>query len=340
MTSLSVGFSGPIPLLVGALGSGGVHWFGPSSTGKSTLLSGAASISGRPTNGKHVRSWNTTANVLEGIAELFNDNTLVMDEINQADPRDVNKIVYAIGNEVGKTRADRTGAARNAAAWRVSFLSSGEKSIATVLDSIGQRANAGQQVRVLDMPVERKFGVYDVLHGFKYKSGAELSNAIVAAAKANYGHTGREFLDKYTKDDRARVRQRYTEYCDTPEFSPEGASGQVKRVGARFALFALAGELALDYGIVPWREGTAADAAAEMFRVWRKDRPSGNQEPHQILDAVRSFIERHGASRLRRWIEIPTTTQTVSCRRRRFTTALDGRTTIFTTSTRTGCARR
>jgi putative DNA primase/helicase len=295
MTSLSVGFSGPILLLVGALGSGGIHWSGPSSTGKSTLLSGAASISGSPTNGKHVRSWNTTANGLEGIAELFNDNTLVMDEINQADPRDVNKIVYAIGNEVGKTRADRTGAARDAAAWRVSFLSSGEKSIATVLDSIGQRANAGQQVRVLDMPVERKFGVYDVPYGFK--SGAELSNAIVAAAKANYGHSGRAFLDKLTKDDRAKVRQRYTEYCDTPDFSPEGASGQVKGVGARFALFALAGELALDYGIVPWREGTAADAAAEMFRVWRKNRPSGNQEPHQILDAVRCFIERHGSAR-------------------------------------------
>jgi hypothetical protein len=54
----------------------------------------------------------------------------------------------------------------------------------------------------------------------------------------------------------------------------------VKRVGARFALFALAGELAIDYGIVPWTEGEAVTAAAEMFRVWRAQRPTGNQEPH------------------------------------------------------------
>jgi hypothetical protein len=58
-----------------------------------------------------------------------------------------------------------------------------------------------------------------VLHGFK--SGAELSSAIVAAAKANYGYAGR-----LTKADRTEVRRRYAEYCDTPDFSPDGALGQ------------------------------------------------------------------------------------------------------------------
>jgi len=294
MIALSAAFAGPLLKPCGAE-SGGLHLFSGSSEGKTTVLRAAASVWGNPADGKHVRSWNTTANGLEGVAELFNDNALVLDEINQADPRDVGKIVYAIGNEAGKSRADRTGAARATASWRCLLLSSGEKSIVTIMASVNQRANAGQQVRVLDVPVKRQFGVYDHLRGFA--DGVALSNSIVAAAKENYGLAGRAYLEKLTKDGQRDLRSGYISYRDMKEFTPAGADGQVRRVGARFALFALAGELAIDYGIVPWREGDAIAAAVEMFRVWRKDRPTGNQEPQQILDAVRSFIERHGKSR-------------------------------------------
>jgi putative DNA primase/helicase len=293
MTTLSAAFAGPLLKPCGAE-SGGLHLFSGSSEGKTTVLRAAASVWGNPADGKHVRSWNTTANGLEGVAELFNDNTLVLDEINQADPRDVGKIVYAIGNEAGKSRADRTGAARPTARWRCLLLSSGEKSIVTIMASVNQRANAGQQVRVLDVPVKRQFGVYDDLRGFA--DGVALSNSIVAGAKEHYGVAGSAFLEKLTRD-RRDWRKEYGDYRARREFAAEGEDGQVRRVGGRFALLALAGELAIDYGVVPWREGDAIVAASEMFRVWRKDRPSGNQEPHQILDAVRSFIERHGASR-------------------------------------------
>jgi putative DNA primase/helicase len=73
--------------------------------------------------------------------------------------------------------------------------------------------------------------------------------------------------------------------------------GQDKRAAARFALVALAGELATEYGITGWEEGTAIKAAAEGFKAWRSLRGRGNDERWKILEAVSDFIDRHGDSR-------------------------------------------
>jgi len=41
---------------------------------------------------------------------------------------------------------------------------------------------------------------WDDLHGFK--DGTTLSDAVVAAAETHYGHAGRAFLEKLTRDKR------------------------------------------------------------------------------------------------------------------------------------------
>jgi putative DNA primase/helicase len=78
--ALSAAFVGPLLKLCGTE-SGGVHFDGDSSTGKTTLLRAAASVWGFPR--RYIRTWNTTAAGLEGVAELYNDNLLPLDEIGQ-----------------------------------------------------------------------------------------------------------------------------------------------------------------------------------------------------------------------------------------------------------------
>jgi putative DNA primase/helicase len=294
MVFLSAAFAGPLLKLCGAEG-GGLHGHSGSTQAKTTLLIAAASVWGNPAPAKHVRSWKTTANGLEGITQLFNDSLLALDEIGQADPREVGAVAYMISNETGKQRANTSGGARPAT-WRVFMLSTGEHSITTTIRGAGQKVKAGQEVRIVDLPVERKFGVFDDLHGHEDIAG--ISGAIRRAASANHGLAGRAFLEKLTKD----KRDFWKDYADyRAKFAvPGGASGQVRRVADKFALIALAGELAIDYGVVPWREDEATAAALDMFGVWLEKRPGegkDNQEPHQIMDAVKSFIERHGASR-------------------------------------------
>lgn len=85
--------------------SAGVHWVGDSSTGKTTALHVGASVWGGTT---FVRTWRATANGLEGAAAALNDTLLCLDEISEADPRQVGEIVYSLANGIGKSRASRT----------------------------------------------------------------------------------------------------------------------------------------------------------------------------------------------------------------------------------------
>ncbi len=290
LLALSASFAGPMLMRCNAEG-GGVHFVGDSSTGKTTLLEAGCSVWG---GANYRRSWRATANGMEGAAALFNDCLLALDEISECDPREVGAIVYSLGNGRGKQRAGRTGSARAVTRWRCFVLSSGERTIATTMQEGGHRAKAGQAVRLLDIPAARVHGAWDTLHDLP--SGTAFSDVIKRAAVTHHGHAGRAFLERLTRDGRDFCAPLETLKA-LPEFSAEGGEGQDKRAAGRFALLALAGEMATEYGITGWPEGAALNAAAEGFRVWRAARGRGNDERRQILDRVSGFIERHGDGR-------------------------------------------
>lgn len=288
--ALSASFTGPLLARCNAEG-GGIHLVGDSSTGKTTAIEAACATWGGP---NFRRSWRATANGMEGAAALFNDGLLALDEISECDPREVGAIVYALGNGRGKQRASRTGAARSVTRWRCFVLSSGERTIGTTMAEGGYRVKAGQSMRLLDIPAVRRFGAWDELHDFT--TGTAFSDALKRAAVTHYGHAGRAFLEKLTHD--LRDFCGYWERLKAlPEFSADGGEGQDKRAAGRFALLALAGEVATDYGLTGWPEGAAIHAAADGFKAWRSWRGCGNDERRQILERVAGFIERHGDSR-------------------------------------------
>lgn len=288
--ALSAAFAGPLLKPCNAE-SGGVHLVGNSSIGKTTGTDAACS----PWGGENFRrSWLATANGMEGAAARFNDCLLALDDISEADPKEVGAIIYALGNGTGKQRASRSGNARAVTRFRCMVLSNGERTIATTMAEGGHRAKAGQGVRLLDIPSERRFGILDELHGFP--DGAAFSDAIKASAKKHHGHAGRAFLEKLAHDKRdfAALLERFKAL---KEFSADGAEGQDKRAGGRFALLALAGELATEYGITGWTEGEAIKAAAIGFIAWRSIRGKGNDERRKVLEQVSGFIDRHGDGR-------------------------------------------
>ena len=78
----------------------------------------------------------------------------------------------------------------------------------------------------------------------------------------------------------------------------DGVSGQVQRVARRFLLCAAAGEMAAEWGLLPWRKGEALQAVKTCFDAWLAIRGgSGPAEDTAILEQVKLFIEQHGASR-------------------------------------------
>jgi putative DNA primase/helicase len=290
--AISAAFAGP---LIGKCQTenSGIHFVGDSSIGKTTIALAAWSVWGPP---KYCRSWRVTANGLEGLAALSNDCLLVLDDISQCDPYALDEIIYMLANGVGKQRANQRGMARPVSRWRCFALSTGERSIETVLTQANKQLKAGQGVRMLDVPVAGKYGAFDELHNFT--SGAEFADALKAATAKYHGVAGREFLRKLTSDE-GDLAELYE--CAIERFysllGMAPMSGQEKRVAAKFALIALAGELATEYGVTGWPSDIAFDAAVRAFRAWQSWRGQGNAERQQIVRALVEFLERHGDSR-------------------------------------------
>ncbi|CAJ0719302.1 DUF927 domain-containing protein [Ralstonia mannitolilytica] len=294
--ALSVAFAGPLAEVTGE-DSGGFHLRGGSSSGKTTALKAAASVWGEPS--AYVRMWRATTNGLEGLAALHNDGLLILDELSQIDPREAGDAAYMLANGQGKVRATRSGTARQAARWRLMFLSAGEESLSALMMKAGKRANAGQEIRLADIEADAGvgMGVFEQLHG--HATPAEVALAIKDAAMRCYGVVGVAWLRR-TVGDRTNLadflQRGMAQFVQ--EVVPPDAAGQVLRVARRFALVAVAGELATHYGLTGWLEGESERAAKTCFMAWLDAfGGGGNREERAILTQVRAFFEAHGASR-------------------------------------------
>ena len=85
------------------------------------------------------------------------------------------------------------------------------------------------------------------------------------------------------------------EFCKLSGFC--SSDGIESRAACLFALIALAGEKATEYGLTGWQENESLEAAIELFNKWRDFRGQGQTEMRQILQGIRYFIDRHGDSR-------------------------------------------
>ena len=296
--AISTGFASPLIEPCNAE-SGGVHFKGPSTIGKTTALRVAASVWGGGEPGGYVRSWRATANGLEGVALAHCDALLCLDEMSQLPARDAGEVAYMLANGSGKSRATRDGGARPTARWRLLFLSSGEVGLADKVAENGarRRSTAGQQVRIVDLPADAGagLGIFEDLHEFP--SANSLARHLRAATGAYYGTPARAFLNAIAGDlDGVRdgVARHVAAFVEA--HVQEGADGQVLRVAQRFGLIAAAGELAVAAGVITvWHEGEATAAAARCFSDWLAAR--GGVEPSEVRDGieqVRSFVSAHG----------------------------------------------
>ncbi len=284
--AISAALAGPLLHPVHKQGAG-FHLMGGSSCGKTTTLQAAASVWGPP---PLVRNWRATANGLEAAAAEANDLCLILDEIGECTPKDVGRVVYAMGNGTGKIRATQKGYARRVRRWRTVLISSGEKTLDSILREAGERVTAGQDVRLLSLPADGfAHGVFDELHG--HANGADLANAIKTAASETYGTAGRAWLTWLADHLAAPWADTLRRMADS--LQPE--NGQEARAAEAFALVAMAGEKAIEAGILPWETGEAVAAVREMWERWREQRGQGPAELRQVVEALSGFIARYEA---------------------------------------------
>jgi uncharacterized protein (DUF927 family) len=294
--AISAALAAPLLDVVGEE-SGGFHLRGASSSGKTTALKVASSVWGHPNT--YSRLWRATTNGLEGLAALHNDGLLILDELSQIDPKEAGEAAYLLANGQGKARATRLGTARQAARWRLLFLSSGEESLSALMARAGRKVNAGQEVRLaeIDADAGAGLGLFEDLHG--HSSPAAFALALKDAASRYHGAVGLAWLRQIVAD-RSAVAEYITDGIKqfVADVLPKDAAGQVVRVARRFGLVGMAGEVAHGYGLTGWPMDEALESAKRCFLSWLESFGGvENREERVVLTQIKAFIELHGAAR-------------------------------------------
>ncbi len=282
--------------------SGGLHFVGRSSVGKTTALRVGGSVwGGSQTQSGYLRQWRATANGLEGIAALHCDTLLCLDELSEVNPREAGQVAFMLANGAGKSRAHRDGSARKPHVWRLLFLSSGEITLADKVREDGrQKATAGQTIRILDIPADcgSGLGLFENIHGAE--NAQVFADHLRAATQEFHGTAARAFLTEIAKQKSDRLAQNVREHRNDfiAEYCSPGADGQIQRAATRYGLVAAAGELATALGITEWDAGDATWAARVCFQAWLDRRGHiGPAELQDGIDQVRRFFALHGESR-------------------------------------------
>ncbi|MFJ7316729.1 DUF927 domain-containing protein, partial [Pseudomonas sp. NPDC098747] len=289
--TLAIGcaLAGPLLSLVGVNG-GGVHLVGDSSKDKSLAQLIAATVWGDPA--VFASSWDVTKGGLEIEASSRNDTLLSLDEIKRADPKRIQEMTYALANGQGKGTMNREREGRAKLTWRLLALSSGERSLAEHAAISGNAAHAGAELRMVDINAgTRLHGAFDDTCAM---APADFHRALTVLAGQHHGHLGPAFVEQLiSSGDRQSVQDDFSKVraCFVTD------NAQAGRIADRFAVIALAAELAIGYGLLPWPEGTSLRHCQLLYGEWLARVGSGSAEDRQILAGVSDFIDRHGSSR-------------------------------------------
>ncbi|CDM89230.1 TOPRIM and DUF927 domain-containing protein [Xenorhabdus bovienii] len=287
MLGIATALAAPMIGIVGADGFG-VHLYAQSTAGKTTTADIATSLYGKPDEQR--LTWYGTALGIANEALAHNDGLLSLDEVGQgANPKHVHTSAYTLFNGKGKIQGAKEGGNRPLASWRTVAISTGEKDIPTFLMEAGIKINAGQLVRLLNIPMERA----KTLHGSE--NGKAHADALKRGCREHYGAAGREWIG-YLSSHHEEARQAYIEAQSRwGKLIPESYGEQVQRVSDRFAVLEAA--LMLGRVITGWKAQDCRDVLQYIFNVWVAEFGTGNKEFEQIVEQAVSFLNAHGMSR-------------------------------------------
>jgi uncharacterized protein (DUF927 family) len=293
--AMSAALAAPLLYILGRENSG-FHFRGDSSIGKTTLLNVAASIFGMKVN-----QWRSTDNHQEITNANHNHLPLFMDELAQLSQEAAEKMPYTIGNGQGKGRMTASGKARETYTWLLHCLSTGEISMQDKMSDKGsnRRETAGEENRFNDIPAapENGHGIFETTHEFV--DGKSLAVHLNQASRKHCGIAGDQFLN-YVTQNKMSVITRAEELIQAfeTEFAPENADPQVLRVLSRFAFVAAAGTIALEQGVLPWKQSEAFVGASTCFHAWLNNRGGIHSSEmikgfNTLKENISRFSEKH-----------------------------------------------
>lgn len=252
---------------------------GVSTSGKTRTLLVSASVPGMKIN-----SWRSTDNAIEGVCERHNDLPLYLDEIGQGDPEKVGEIAYMISNEQGKMRSTKDSKSQEIKHWKTIAFSTGEKSLSEHAKGATQ---SGQEVRFIDVPINRKFGAFDDLHGFK--KGGAFADHLKYITERYHGTAFKPYLE-FILNGKHDLQAMHDAFMAEVK-----GNAQSMRVAGHFAVLAVGLELAIKAKVLPWEPGTGFNGILEVFNQWNSSK-SQTGELTRVCDRISNLLSSKGAA--------------------------------------------
>ncbi|EOC7101801.1 DUF927 domain-containing protein [Escherichia coli] len=290
MVCVAMPFAGPL-LKLASIQNFGLHLYAPSTKGKTTCATLAASVCGNPDALKV--SWNGTANGIQNEAAARCDGFLWLDELGDGKPDDLSGVIYSMFNGTGRVRATKDGDNAQRAFWRLPVISTGEADTATFASQAQITLAPGQLVRLLNVPIEQMQPVN--LHG--YPTAGAHAMALIRACSDNFGAVFREWITWLIRS-QPEAENTISQHLDkwrTAAAEEYPDSPQVCRVADAFAVLEVA--LVLTRPFTGWDAAACRDAVITVFASWVKDFGTHDKAQSQIISQATDFLMQYGRSR-------------------------------------------
>lgn len=249
---------------------------GPSRSGKTSLISAAASAIGIGGH-QNLVSWNLTDAQLEERLPLFNDMLFPIDDLQAMSGTDgrryqrIHELSYRFAQ--GRTKSRHSSFIVKKVSdghWNSIMITSNEKLISELAARNGRGRNLGEMVRLIEIPVLHgtskhifdlsKRGTTEDRYRQKFKALAEAVASHHGAAFSKYMNSLIRFGAKRTRFVEAQVKYFRDKVLKVDD------SLLVSDVADKFGLLYAAGSLAIKFGIVPWSKARLFKAIKRSYR--------------------------------------------------------------------------
>jgi uncharacterized protein (DUF927 family) len=300
MFVIAAGLAGGMTKLSGT-SSGGFHFWGLTTAGKTTLLQCAASVWGNGSDPQthsqkaSIRKWNATVSGLEATAQLHNDIVLCLDEIDELEPNDLSGLIYKLTGGTPKGRSQETGGLRNQAYWHIMLLSSGESSSEQILKTLGKTKKGGQTHRLPDIRVDAlENGIVQT----EVESPGEFVTDLKRSCSRYYGTAGPVFVSWLIKEMEEKGHQEFVDEINTNIRAMKKllVSGidklprEIERVLDRMAAIAVAAMYAGEAGVLDWNPELLNSCMIFIRDLWLSDMEDEISEIDKALAGLRGDL--------------------------------------------------
>jgi Domain of unknown function (DUF927) len=271
--------------------------FAESRSGKTLATLAAGSVIGTGTVGQML-DWNQTKARIEEQLPEHNDCLVAVDDLMSLDGTNQRKyarvqssaFIFALGAGMGRHSSYSQS---NSESWRTILLTSNEYSIRDLAGLSRLQRSPGETVRLIDLPATFD-GATDIFDRVAPLNDREQLpwERLFKACSQNQGHVFESFLAKLIarKPKVLDVIKRHRKvFVNLVQHKNDGKFA--RDIARKFALVYAAGELAIEFRLVPWKSAGLRDAISKCYRASRDLLPDDGVILRSGFNALRAYCK-------------------------------------------------